>query len=152
MKKELAGRSFGRIVWREDVLSFHMVNARSQRYAIFAEPLINIARNPNDFVRVKRMNSPYNRPEGTFHGEIYGCAEGILLEGVPFIMLGIHFGTADRTMSLAENGQEMRNVVAFHKYLFPEDEFHRFVQDMETMLIQSSDFASLKMGIGRMMF
>lgn len=146
METSAPGRSFGRIEWRDNILTLHMVNESSQNYAIFAEPLISIARNRGKFVRVKRRNGMRKRNAAGHLGEVYGVCRYVRRHGEAFTRLELYFGPADKLMRLDEAGAEVLHHVEKHSYLFPRDEFSCLVQAIETMYGQSAQFAALRMG------
>lgn len=139
-------RSYGKIVWLGNILSFQMVNSDSQQFTIYADPLINTFRNQGDFVRVKKRDGPGKRRVSYYPGEIYGIIDLVEVEEERYFRLIIYIGLAEKTIKASEDGTDLLNVIDRQTYLFPEDEFTSFMQAIEAMHDQNATFALLERG------
>jgi hypothetical protein len=139
-------RSYGKIVWLGNILSFQMVNSDSQQFTIYADPLINTFRNQGDFVRVKKRDGPGKRRVSYYPGEICGSIDHVKVEEERYFSLIIYIGLAEKTIKLSEDGTDLLNVIDRQTYLFPEDEFTSFMQAIEAMHDQNATFALLERG------
>jgi hypothetical protein len=141
-------RSYCRIVWQNRILKLHMVNPDSKQFTIFAEPLINIMKNPGHFVRVKRKDNDPDKGQGYYRGEIYGSAEDEEDGGEEYTLLTLYMGPAGKVMRFeeVEGGSQILDAIEEQRYHFPRAEFARFVGCVDSMYAQETHFSMLKMG------
>ena len=135
-------RAYGRIIWQKHMPVFQMVNQQSQQFIIYAEPLINLYRNIGEFVRIKRKDNKSNQKSGYYLGEIYGRIE----VGEPSgYKLTLFIGSPYKIMQLNAEGDGLSDVIEEQEYLFPEEDLIRFIECIDSMLIQNSHFTLLMM-------
>ena len=136
-------RAYGRILWRDNMPVFQMVNPSSQQFVIYAEPIINLYRNKDKFVRIKRKGKS-SKKSGYYQGEIYGILEEDKYDEKPYLKITLHIGAPYKTMHLNEN-RELSDVVDVQEYYFPKTELIRFIKSIDAMYTQSSHFTMLLM-------
>ena len=147
-------RAYGRIIWRNDILGFQMVNSEGQQFFIYADPLISVYNNPDRYVRIKRKDSQPNKHAGYHSGEIYGRIKSFKrttkkttnkpksLE-IWYTRLTLYFGPAEKNLKLDEDNTELLDVIDEQKYVFPKQELEIYVKSMETMRTQNENFKLL---------
>ena len=146
-------RAYGRIFWRkkDNMPEFQMINHNSQKFTIYAEPLINIYRNLEHYVTVKRRNrepdDKSDKYQSRYKGEIQGIAEEIKNKGKTYFLLKLFFAKAYKKMDFDKETGELLDFVEAQEYYFPKLEFIRFAECIDSMHTQRSDFTKLKMNM-----
>ena len=93
-------RSYGRILWRDNILGFLMVNPYGDQFFIYAEPLINVFGNAGKPVRIKRKDKKINRNAEHHPGEIFSSISDINTSDGAYTKLALYFGSVDRLIML----------------------------------------------------
>ena len=137
-------RSFGKIQERKGILGFHMVNAESEDFFIYDEPFINVCRNPNKYVRVKKRDRYPKDNRGYYQGEIYGYLDEVEIDGEQVSEFNLYFGPAEKALKFDAEGS-LTGIINQHEYLFPKEEFLHFAKAIDLMFTQHRDFIMLKM-------
>lgn len=138
-------RSYGRILWRNHILGFHMVNPHGDHYFIYADPLINICRHPGQFIRVKRKDREPNPNKEHHPGEIYGSISETTEMDQTYIVLNLYLGPAEIALALNPKKTGLLNALEKQEYIFPQKEFMAFATAIEAMHEQHSPFTQLLM-------
>jgi hypothetical protein len=133
-------RSYGRILWRNTILGFQMVNPNGDQFYIYAEPLINVFSNAGRPVRIKRRDKIINENADHHPGEIYGATEEITSNEKIYTKLILYFGAAERLIYFNADNTELQEVIDRQEFTFPKTEFTRFVKSIEAMHDQHTQF------------
>ena len=133
-------RAYGRIIWQKHMPVFQMVNQQAQQFTIYAEPLINLYRKFDKFVRIKRKDNRGNQKTGYYLGEIYGRLEEYEYDEKKYCKLTLHIGSPYQTMQLNTEGTELSDVIEQQEYWFPEDELVKFIECLDVMVSQNNHF------------
>lgn len=141
----LMDRSYGRITWQKNMPVFQMVNSSSQQFTIYTEPLINLYRNIDQFVRIKRKDNKSNQKSGYYLGEIYGCIEEYKVEAKPYYKLTLYIGAPYKILQVDDETNELTDVLEEQAYWFPKDELARFIECIDSMYSQMAHFSLLVM-------
>lgn len=138
-------RSYGRIIWQRNMPVFQMVNESSQQFIIYTEPLINLYRNIDKFVRVKRKDNKNNQKTGYYLGEIYGRIEEYEVDEQDYYKLTLHIGMPYKIMHLDEDTETFSDILANQEYWFPKEELAKFIECIDTMYSQHTHFTMMLM-------
>jgi hypothetical protein len=137
-------RSYGRITWQRNMPVFQMVN-ESDQFIIYAEPLINLYRNIDKYVRVKRKDNKNNQKTGYYLGEIYGRIEEYEVDEEDYYKLTLHIGKPYKIMQLDEETDTLSDLLVTQEYWFPQEELTKFIECVELMYSQFAHFTMLVM-------
>lgn len=138
-------RSYGRIIWRNNILGFQMVNPYGDQYFIYAEPLINVFINPGQPVRIKRKDKKINKNADHHPGEIFSSINEISSENKVYTKLTLFYGAAEKLINFSADGTRLMEVINEQEFVFPKSEFTRFAKSIEAMHSQHTKYTLLMM-------
>jgi len=153
-------RSFGKIIEKKGVLGFSMVNPSSQEFFLLAESLINIYRNPAEYIEIKKRTADPRNTE-YYQGDIIGKIHKMNSKDQrmkydektydqddlknKYAKITLTFGSADKSLVLNKKETELLNIVDRHEYIFPWNEFRSFVVAIDAMYTQHTEYTLLRM-------
>ena len=137
-------RSYGRILWRNNILGFLMVNPYGDQFFIYAEPLINAFINAGKPVRIKRKDKKINN-NADHPGEIFSSINEISSDNKTYTKLILYFGTTEKTICFNADNTRLLEVIEEQEYIFPKTEFTRFVKSIQAMHDQHANFNLMMM-------
>lgn len=137
-------RSYGRIIWHNNAPVFQIVNPQSQQFIIYTEPILNLFRNLNSFVRIKRKDNNQNSESGFYQGEIYGSIDECVGKIKSYYKLSVYIGAPSKILEVSSDN-ELRDVIEMQEYYFPKVELTRFIECIDSMYTQNTHFSMLMM-------
>ena len=137
-------RSYGRIIWHNNAPVFQMVNPHSHQFIIYTEPILNLFRNLNNFVRIKRKDNNQSSKSGYYQGEIYGSIDECVGINKSYYKLSIYIGAPSKILKVSGDN-ELSDVIEMQEYYFPKVELTKFIECIDSMYTQNTHFSMLIM-------
>lgn len=139
-------RSYGRILWNDNAPVLHVVNPSGQQFTLQTEPILNLYRNLECFVKIKSKSKKQNCESGQYLGEIYGSIDKKVFKKQFYLLLTIFIGEPSKSLTLTSDN-ELSDVIEVQEYCFPKIELIRFIRCIDAMYTQATHYTMLKMNI-----
>lgn len=137
-------RSYGRIVWYNNAPAFQVVNPHSQEFIFHTESILNLFRNINSNVRIKRKDNNKNSSSGYYQGEIYASINECAGKDKSYYKIKIFIGAPSELLKVSSD-EEFSDVIEMQEYFYPKVELTKFIECIDFMYTQSTHFTMLMM-------
>lgn len=122
-----------------------MVNPHGDQFFIYAEPLINVYKHTDSFVRIKHKDRKQKQNPEYHQGEIFADIREITLDDITAIKLTLYFSFVESLIRLNAEGTRLLEIAEEQHYYFPKAEFTHLAKSIEAMHNQHTPFTLLMM-------